>query len=565
MARKVQEWSEQEFVKNRLNVWYGSAMPRTVGAKELVDNAIDQMMDGLATKIEVRIGKNKIAVLDNGKGVSLNTDTASGKTHLFTAFNKLYSSSNYGGSENTAGTNGVGASVSNFISDEFKAGILTGNKFKGYIWNDGINKNDGNSFDYTEIDNPNDMKFYVEANYSEKYTTDDINIGWMLNYTKARFAESKIGSQLIWIEEGYDPQIYERVSEETKNRTEFQLISWLDTAEELGLTIIQNKDYTYAFSEDPKNKVTLRNMVQGAPVNNVNTRYVEFKVSSNETTRIGVPASFYYKSKKNPSYTDQTKAMVVLRYKDFEEALMKKAPEAYEKYKKLAIDAYLKKAVNSTDTGFYWPALGNDDVELIIAEGYSAISGIKSKRNPQTQACLGLRGKILNVLGRSLKDSLKSDIIMELFSIIKATDFKRIIIATDADVHGSHITGLLIVLFHKFFPELLKNGKIIYCNTPKYTFRKGDDLKWSDKEEDCPKGYKVHVLKGLGAMNQDEIEYFIINESTRDTVQIVPDEGIDERLQFSYGTGARDWVIEDEPSKDYLNVMNKKYEDCLYE
>lgn len=554
-SRKIKQWSEKDFVRNRLPVWLGSAMPRTVSAKEIIDNGIDQINDNIAHNVVVEISKEYVSVFDDGRGISLESSgDEKGQSHLFLAFGKLYTSSNYEGGENTVGTNGVGGSVTNFISDEFKAGIITNKHFKGYVWNNGVHSSEGQTFD--EIDMPEltmNNGFYVYAKYNPEITEDDINIDWIINYTEKRVGELPKGSRVIINIKSDNPQSVEFNRIDGDNN---YVKSWEEQVIEAGSTPVKMPNgFTYAFSKVPKAFEHVSSMVQMSPVHNSTSLRATFQIDKDASQAVSIPYTFFYKSTKSPKYTDQTKQQITIKSADIIKAMKLKDPDMYNHYYKMAKDMYLKSILKENTSDSYWPSLGKaENSELIIAEGYSAVSGIKAKRNPDTQACLGLRGKILNVMQKSLKNAMKSDIVAELLSIIKTNDFKRIIIAVDADPSGSHICTLLLAVFHRFAPQLLEEGKVYYCHTPLYTFRKGSDYKWSDDGNDCPEGYRTHVLKGLGSMEAEEIEMFILNDKTRDLWQFEYDmPNAEKMLNFSLVTGGKGWIdgVED---KEYESI-----------
>lgn len=557
-SRKIKEWSEKDFVRNRLPVWLGSAMPRTVSAKEIIDNGLDQIADKFARNVYVEIGEDFVTVFDDGKGISLeNSGTKEGKSHLFLAFGKLYTSSNYEGTENTVGTNGVGGSVTNFISDEFKAGLVENKHFTGYIWNNGQHKDEGVTLDeFDDKSFPMRRGFYVSAKYNKDITDDPILINWIINYVEKRVGELPQNSKVFLHVNGSNEQNIEfnKIPGDTN-----YVKSWEEQVIDAGgaLSKLPN-GFTYAFSKTPKAFEGISSMVQGSPVNNTTSFRANFPIDKDASQSVSIPYTFYYKGKTSPKYTDQTKQQITLKAADVLKAMKAKDPDIYDYYYRMAKDLYLKSILKDNSSESYWPSLGKPEKsELIIAEGYSAISGIKAKRDPNTQACLGLRGKILNVMQKSLKNAMKSDIVAELLSIIKTNDFERIIIAVDSDPSGSHICTLLLAVFHKFAPQLLEEGKVFYCHTPLYTFRKGDQYKWSDTAVDCPEGWRTHVLKGLGSMEAKEIEMFILNQDTRDLWQFEYDmPNAEKMLQFALVSGGEGWIdgIED---KEYEKMYNE--------
>jgi DNA gyrase subunit B len=179
-----------------------------------------------------------------------------------------------------------------------------------------------------------------------------------------------------------------------------------------------------------------------------------------------------------------------------------------------------------------------DETEIFIVEGDSAGGSAKMARSREMQAILPLRGKILNVekagLDRMLKSETISNIIVALGTgmgedfNIESLRYGRIIIMTDADVDGAHITTLLLTLFYRYMTPLITAGKVFIAQAPLYKIEMNRQKFYFYSDEELTAFLKEHSdrklnysrFKGLGEMNPEQLWETTMNPDDRKLVQI---------------------------------------------
>ena len=212
--------------------------------------------------------------------------------------------------------------------------------------------------------------------------------------------------------------------------------------------------------------------------------------------------------------------------------------------------------------------------EIYIVEGDSAGGSAKTARSRATQAILPLRGKILNVEKARLDKiyanaEIKAMItafgtgIHEDFDISKLR-YHKIIIMTDADVDGAHISTLLLTFIYRFMPELIKQGYVYLAQPPLYKLEKNKKVWYAYSDEELSKiieevgrdgNNKIQRYKGLGEMDAEQLWDTTMDPQHRILLRVTMDDETTSELDLTFTTLMGDKV---EPRREFI-VENAKY------
>ncbi len=197
--------------------------------------------------------------------------------------------------------------------------------------------------------------------------------------------------------------------------------------------------------------------------------------------------------------------------------------------------------------------------ELFIVEGDSALTSCKLGRDAEFQAIIPVRGKTLNCLKASYDRIFKSDIIIDLLKVIgcgveikskankEIVDFdisnlkwSKIILCTDADEDGFQIRTLILTLFYRLLPTLIKEGKIYIALSPLYEITTKDQILFAYDEKEKAQilaslgnaKYTIQRSKGLGENEPDMMWQTTMNPASRRLIRVMPTEKINTDIMF---------------------------------
>ena len=211
--------------------------------------------------------------------------------------------------------------------------------------------------------------------------------------------------------------------------------------------------------------------------------------------------------------------------------------------------------------------------EIYIVEGDSAGGSAKTARNRATQAILPLRGKILNVEKARLDKiyanaEIKAMItafgtgIHEDFDISKLR-YHKIILMTDADVDGAHISTLLLTFLYRFMPDLIKEGHVYLAKPPLYKLEKNKKVWYAYSDEELEKilaevgrdqNNKIQRYKGLGEMDADQLWETTMDPERRILMRVNYDEELASEIDLTFTTLMGDKV---EPRREFIEENAK--------
>ncbi|MEI3576893.1 MAG: toprim domain-containing protein [Acutalibacteraceae bacterium] len=193
----------------------------------------------------------------------------------------------------------------------------------------------------------------------------------------------------------------------------------------------------------------------------------------------------------------------------------------------------------------------NSEREIFIVEGDSALGACKQARNPDFQAIMPIRGKILNCLKADYSKIFKSEIITDLMKVlgcgvqvsskankdianfdINLLRWNKVIICTDADVDGFQIRTLLLTMIYRLTPDLIEAGKVFIAKSPLYeiTTKKNVYFAYNEKEKEKfineigSERFTIQRSKGLGENEPDMMNLTTMNPATRRLIEVLPDD-----------------------------------------
>ena len=626
-ADEIQILEGLEAVRKRPGMYIGSTSARGLHhlVYEIVDNAVDEALAGFCDTIYVTINKeNSVTVIDNGRGIPVGINHKAGLPAVEVVFTVLHAGGKFGGGgyKVSGGLHGVGASVVNALSNWLEVEIY----HEGKVYQQRYER--GKVMEkLTVIGDCEEEKTGTKVTFLPDDTIFETTI-FDFNVLKQRFREMAFltkGLKIVLKDDReeepkertfhYEGGIKEFVTYLNRSATPLyeQIIYCEGMVNNVSVEVAMQhndsySDNTYGFvnnittPEGGTHVVGFRNAITKTfndyARKNKLLRDNEPNLSG-EDIREGLTAIISVKI-EDPQFEGQTKQKlgnseargavdnVVSKQLEIfleqnpavgkiivEKSVMsQRAREAARKARDLtrrksALDnmALPGKLADCSDKN-------PENCEIYIVEGDSAGGSAKTARDRATQAILPLRGKILNVEKARLDKiygnaEIKAMItafgtgIHEDFDISKLR-YHKIIIMTDADVDGAHISTLLLTFIYRFMPELIKQGYVYLAQPPLYKLEKNKKVWYAYSDEELSNiinevgrdgNNKIKRSKGLGEMDAEQLWETTMDPEHRILLRVTMDDETTSELDLTFTTLMGDKV---EPRREFI-VENAKY------
>ena len=626
-ADQIQILEGLEAVRKRPGMYIGSTSSRGLHhlVYEIVDNAVDEALAGYCDTIYVSINEdNSITVIDNGRGIPVGINHKAGLPAVEVVFTVLHAGGKFGGGgyKVSGGLHGVGASVVNALSKWLEVEIYKEGKVYKQRYERGKVCYKLDIVDTCEPGKSGTkVTFFPDAEIFEETVFD-------YEVLKQRLREMAFltkGLKIILADERpeeriektfhYEGGIKEFVQYLNKSKTPlYEQIIYCEGEKDgvmVEVAMQHNDSYsdnTYGFvnnittPEGGTHVVGFRNALTKT-FNDYARKNKLLKDNepnlSGEDIREGLTAIISVKI-EDPQFEGQTKQKLgnseargavdnvvstqleifleqnpaVAKLTVEKSVMAQRAREAARKARDLTRRKSALEGMSLpgklADCSDKNPA----NCEIYIVEGDSAGGSAKTARDRATQAILPLRGKILNVEKARLdkiyaNNEIKAMItafgtgIHDDFDISKLR-YHKIIIMTDADVDGAHISTLLLTFLYRFMPDLIKEGYVYLAQPPLYKLEKNKKVwyAYSDEELDSilrevgrDGNNKIQRYKGLGEMDADQLWETTMDPEHRVLLRVTMDEETSSELDLTFTTLMGDKV---EPRREFIEE-NAKY------
>jgi DNA gyrase subunit B len=624
-AEQIQILEGLEAVRKRPGMYIGSTSSKGLHhlVYEIVDNAVDEALAGYCDTIDVTINKdNSITVIDTGRGIPVGMNQKKGISTVEVVFTILHAGGKFGGGgyKVSGGLHGVGASVVNALSEWLTVEICVDGKkyFQRYERGKPVKMleeiGDADCTG-TKVTFLPDKEIFEETVYDFEILKQRLremafltkNIKIILRDNRGEEPLEKIfhyaGGIKEYVEylnrhkdplypeiiycEGQKDNVYVEVALQHNGTYTEGVYSFVNniTTPEGGTHLAGFKNaITKTFNDYAREMKYLKDSdtnLSGEDIREGLTAIISIKIPDpqfegqtkqklgNSEARGAVDSvvseqlTYFLEQKPQVSKIICEKAVLAQRARD----AARKARDLTRRKTALEGMSLPGKLADCSEKD---PAKS----EIYIVEGDSAGGSAKTARSRATQAILPLRGKILNVEKSRLDKILVNNEIRAMITAfgtgisddfdVTRLRYHKIIIMTDADVDGAHISTLLLTFFYRFMPELIKQGYVYLAQPPLYKVEKNKLIRYAYSDEELNQiltevgrdgNNKIQRYKGLGEMDADQLWETTMDPERRILLRVTMDEEQSSEIDVTFTTLMGDKV---EPRKEFIEA-NAKY------
>ncbi len=625
-ADQIQILEGLEAVRKRPGMYIGSTSSRGLHhlVYEIVDNSVDEALAGYCSSIDVTINPdNSVTVIDNGRGIPVGINKKAGIPAVEVVFTILHAGGKFGGGgyKVSGGLHGVGASVVNALSNWLEVKIRQDGKVYMQRYERGkvVKKLEvidscpieetGTTvtfmpddtifeetvFDYdilktrlretafltknlkivlrdTRGEEPVERTFHYEGGIKEFVTY--LNRSKTPLYEEVLYFEGKQNNVLVEVAMQHNDSFNESV---------FSFVNNITTPEGgTHLTGFRNA-ITKTFNDYARLNKLLKDSepnLTGDDIREGLTAIISVKIEEpqfegqtkqklgNSEARNAVDTivseQLTYYLEQNPTVAKQICEKSILAQRAREAA--RKARDLTRRKTALEGMALPGKLADCSDKD-------PKNCEIFIVEGDSAGGSAKTARSRATQAILPLRGKILNVEKARLDKIYANAEIKAMITAfgtgihddfdIEKLRYDKIIIMTDADVDGAHISTLMLTFLYRFMPDLIKEGHVYLANPPLYKLEKNKKVWYAYSDEELnniltevgrDQNNKIQRYKGLGEMDAEQLWETTMDPETRVLSRVSMNEEMSSEIDLTFTTLMGDKV---EPRREFIEENAK--------
>ena len=624
-ADQIQILEGLEAVRKRPGMYIGSTSVKGLHhlVYEIVDNAVDEALAGYCNLIDVTINEdNSITVVDNGRGIPVGINHKSGLPAVEVVFTILHAGGKFGGGgyKVSGGLHGVGASVVNALSEWLEVVIHSEGKMYKQRYERGkvmypLKVAGETELTGTTVSFLPDKEIFEETIFD--YDTLRQRLREMAFLTRGLrivlrdkreeeekvrefYAEGGIKEYVTYLNRHKDP-LYDNIiyCEGEKNGVYVEVAmqhnssytegcySFVNniTTPEGGTHLVGFKNaLTKTFNDYARGQKFLKDNetnLSGEDIREGLTAIISIKIEDpqfegqtkqklgNSEARgavenvVSEQLTYFLEQNPNVAKIICEKAVLAQRARD----AARKARDLTRRKTALEGMSLPGKLADCSDKD-------PKNCEIYIVEGDSAGGSAKTARSRATQAILPLRGKILNVEKSRLDKILVNNEIKAMITAfgtgisedfdISRLRYHKIIIMTDADVDGAHISTLLLTFFYRFMPDLIKDGYVYLAQPPLYKVEKGKSEYYAYSDDELNSilmdigrdgNNKIQRYKGLGEMDAEQLWETTRDPEKRILLKVTIDEEESSEIDMTFTTLMGDKV---EPRREFIEA-NAKY------